>query len=90
MTTSTEIIAILKTINARRNECRDLTFGDTEMYFDIPDGTEIGGGYRSRGKIDIWFNVNGMNLTYEGDEAMEICNAIPLNRVARNDNEGIW
>lgn len=90
MTTASNIIQILNTLNVKRHECRDLTFGDAELFFDTPDGTQIGGGYRSRGNLSVWFKVNGMDLNYTNTTAQEICSAIPLGIVSRNDNEGEW
>lgn len=84
------LIEMLKTMNVKRSECRDLTFGDAEVFFDTPDGTEIGGGYFGRGAASVWFSFNGMTASYNDDEARTIRSAIGTKAISRNDNEGKW
>lgn len=71
----------------QRQESRDHAFGDVEVYF-MQGKKEVGGGYFGGGHADIWFEKDGENFSFKGDQAREIRNAIPLGAVGRNDETG--
>jgi hypothetical protein len=77
--------------NLIRSECRDLTFGDTEMFLDTKEGANVGGGYFSHKESSIWFNnPDGTSVNFYGNQARELRAAAPLKHISRNDNNGEW
>jgi hypothetical protein len=73
-----------------RGECRDLTFGDTEIFLTFEDGTDVGGGYFSRSAKELWLTANDQHHHFIGNDADMLRKLIPLKSISRNDNEGVW
>lgn len=89
ITSIDDLINILLDMNVKRFECRDLTFSDAELFYETPDGNQIGGGYIGRGST-TWFEINGITYNYKDDDAHAIRSRIPVATITRNDNEGVW
>lgn len=74
----------------KRFECRDLTFGDAEVFLEDNNKNQIGGGYFDRGEGSLWFNYNGTSYSFLNSEAYELRYLIPVGGISRNDNNGEW
>lgn len=82
------INTLLRTL--KRFECRDLSFGDTEVYVEDANGNEIGSGYFSGKDSSISFTIGDKNYSFEGQLADSVRREIPIAGVSRNDNGGNW
>lgn len=81
--------AIKYACNLKRFECRDLTFGDTEVFLEDASGNEVGGGYFGT-DASLWFTVDNTVHGFTGQDAYTIRKSIPVGKISRNDNGGIW
>lgn len=71
-----------------RQELRDHSFGDTEVYW-TQNGKEVAGGYFSASEATVWFSTESVidETNFHDDEARELRKCGTL-QVSRNDETG--
>lgn len=81
---------INKVSSFKRYECRDLTFGDTEVYIEDANNNEVGSGYFGGKHADMTITIDSHDYKFTGSEAYRLREAIRVAKISRNDNNGEW
>ena len=77
---------------AQRIECHDQAFGDREIFWALRDTTPIASGYAGAGIYEVFILEDAAPdapAKFEGEEAKRLLMCGHLQRITRNDSEGI-